>query len=404
MGKSRQAEHQALIAWLLEQTRLHAVDAVLIAGDIFDTGTPPSYARELYSDLVVRLHEAGVALLLLGGNHDSVATLRESSALLARLSTHVHPAAGEPQSHVRVLPRRAADGRPGAQPGCIVCAIPFIRPRDVVTSEFGQSAQDRQQQLLQAIKQYYQNVYEAACVQRDQIEQQTGQRLPIIATGHLTTVGASSSESVREIYVGTLDAFPTSEFPPVDYLALGHIHKPQKVGGKDHIRYSGSPIALSFDELGQQKQMLLVDLDATGLQTVTELTVPVFQPMMSVRGDLGYITEALPRIAMQAEAGQTIWLEITVATDDYLADLPARIQKLVEDLPLEVLRVRRERGQTMAQLFDNSGATLDELDPHDVFARRLEHEADMDATLRGEITQRYAQIVDAVGSDVGARP
>ena len=89
MGKSRQAEHQALIDWLLVQVDTHAVDAVLIAGDIFDTGAPPSYARELYSQLVVRLHGAGVALLLLGGNHDSVATLGESSALLACLSTTV---------------------------------------------------------------------------------------------------------------------------------------------------------------------------------------------------------------------------------------------------------------------------------------------------------------------------
>lgn len=391
MGKSRLAEHQALIAWLLTQVQKNAVDAVLIAGDIFDTGTPPSYAREMYNDLVVRLHAAGVGLLLLGGNHDSVATLRESSELLSVLSTHVYPSASAPEAHVRVLPSRVS----GAT-GCIVCAIPFIRPRDVVTSEFGQSAQDRQQQLLSAIKQYYQNVYDAACAKRDELAQQTCQRLPIIATGHLTTVGASSSESVREIYVGTLDAFPTSEFPPVDYLALGHIHKPQKVGGHEHIRYCGSPITLSFDELGQAKQMLLVDLNETGLQAVTELPVPIFQPMMSVRGDLGYIAEALPRIAAQAEAGQTIWLEITVTTDDYLADLPARIQKMVEGQPLEVLRIRRERGQTMAQLFDNSGVTLDELDPHDVFERRLGLEEGMDASLRGAITQRYQQIVDAV--------
>ena len=95
MGKSRQAEHAALIDWLLEQVDAQAVDAVLIAGDIFDTGAPPSYARELYSQLVVRLHAAGVALLLLGGNHDSVATLAESRALLACLDTTVVAAVGE---------------------------------------------------------------------------------------------------------------------------------------------------------------------------------------------------------------------------------------------------------------------------------------------------------------------
>nr|WP_226858607.1 exonuclease SbcCD subunit D C-terminal domain-containing protein [Diaphorobacter aerolatus] len=148
--------------------------------------------------------------------------------------------------------------------------------------------------------------------------------------------------------------------------------------------------------MGQQKQMLLVELDATGLRSVTELPVPIFQPMASLRGDLGHITQALPRIAEQAGEGQSVWLEITVTTDDYLADLPARIQKLVDGLPLEVLRIRRERGPAMAQLFDSSGVTLDELDPHDVFERRLSLETGMDGGLRGAITQRYLEVVRTV--------
>ena len=135
MGKSRQAEHQALIDWLLLQVDAHAVDAVLIAGDVFDTGAPPSYARELYSQLVVRLHEAGVALLLLAGNHDSVATLGESSMMLARLNATVVAAVADPASHIVVLPLRGGKG----EPGCIVCAVPFIRPRDVLQSRPGRA-------------------------------------------------------------------------------------------------------------------------------------------------------------------------------------------------------------------------------------------------------------------------
>src|SRR5574343_1295867 len=118
MGKTRQAEHQALIDWLLAAVEREAVDAVLIAGDLFDTGTPPSYARELYNQLVLRLHEAGVGLLLLGGNHDSVAVLGESRELLARLGTRVVPAAQAPAEQVHLLHKR--DGTPGA----LVCAIP----------------------------------------------------------------------------------------------------------------------------------------------------------------------------------------------------------------------------------------------------------------------------------------
>lgn len=405
MGKSRQAEHQQLIDWLVAQLDAHAVDAVLIAGDIFDTGTPPSYARELYSQLVVRLHAAGVALLLLGGNHDSVATLRESSALLEQLSARVVPAADAPANQVRVLPLRSnrhakgadANEGAGALPGCVVCAVPFIRARDVTQSAYGQSAEQKQQSLQLAIQAYYQAVHAAAEDMRGKLSAQLGRNVPLIATGHLTTVGASTSESVREIYVGALDAFPTSAFPAVDYLALGHIHRPQKVGGHEHIRYSGSPIALSFDEATQQKEVLLVDLGEAGLEAVTPLPVPVFQPLVALRGNLKSLPGAFAQVAQAARDAtpeRPVWLEVTVAEDDYLADLPARIQTMAEGLPLEVLRIRRERGNATAQLSDDAGITLDELDPLDVFARRLAHET-LEDDVRAALTERYKRVLAA---------
>jgi exonuclease SbcD len=400
MGKSRQMEHQALIDWLIVQVHEHAVDAVLIAGDIFDTGTPPSYARELYSQLVVRLHEARVALLLLGGNHDSVSTLRENSALLECLSANVVPHADAPENQIRVLPLRRADAQ--RTPGCIVCAIPFIRARDVIRSEAGRSAEDKRLQLMNSIQSYYRATFDAARELRDALSKEMGRCLPLIATGHLTTVGASSTESVREIYVGTLDAFPTTAFPPVDYLALGHIHRPQKVGGLEHIRYSGSPIPLSFDEATQQKEMLLVDLDESGLAAVTPLPVPVFQRLVTLRGNLDSLAEAFARIARDATPDRPVWLEVTVAEDDYLSDLPARIQALAEGLALEVLRIRRDRSNIAAHLSADAGITLDELDPHDVFSRRLENE-DLTDCLRQSLTERYRAIVVAACEDAACR-
>jgi DNA repair protein SbcD/Mre11 len=383
MGKSRQAEHQALIDWLLEQVDERAVDAVLIAGDIFDTGTPPSYARELYSQLVVRLHAAGVPLLLLGGNHDSVATLGESRELLARLGATVIPASGEDvAAQIVVLPQR--NGRPG----CIVCAIPFIRPRDVLHSQAGQSAEDKQVSLQQAIQRHYAAVYAAALEKRDTLPGQ----LPIVATGHLTTVGASASESVREIYVGALEAFPTSAFPPADYIALGHIHRPQKVGGLEHIRYCGSPLPLSFDEARQTKEMLLVDLDATGLKAVTPLPVPVFQGLVAVSGNLDSLRGAIGAAAAEGSSERPAWLEVTVVDDDYLADLPSRIEALTAGWPVEVLRIRRQRGNAAARLEAEVRETLDELSPHDVFARRLQQE-ELSDEIRSALDVRYRSIV-----------
>ncbi len=391
MGKSRQAEHQALIDWLLIQVDVHAVDAVLIAGDIFDTGAPPSYARELYSQLVVRLHNAGVALLLLGGNHDSVATLGESRAMLACLSTTVVAAVIDPASQVVVLPLRGGNG----EAGCIVCAVPFIRPRDVLQSQAGQSAEEKQQSMQVAIQAYYQSVSEAGRARQTALTQELGRTVPLIATGHLTTVGASSNESVREIYVGSLDAFPTAAFPPVDYIALGHIHKPQKVGGLDHIRYCGSPIPLGFDEARQQKEVLLVDLGANGLTAITALLVPRFQPLISVSGNLVALASAITVAAAEGTLDKSIWLEVTVAEDDYLSDLPARIEAMTQGLPVDVLRVRRQRGNAAVSIAGEVSETLDELSPMDVFARRLTQE-ELTPELQLALGQRYRAIVTSL--------
>ncbi len=391
MGKSRQAEHQALIGWLLEQVEAQAVDAVLIAGDIFDTGTPPSYARELYNQLVVRLNKAGVALLLLGGNHDSVATLSESRELLAHLGTTVIAATHEDTAtQLIVLPQR------NGEPGCIVCAIPFIRPRDVLQSQAGQSAEDKQLSLQTAIQEHYAAVF-AAAVERQtalaaELGPNFGRPLPIIATGHLTTVGASTSESVREIYVGALEAFPTSAFPPADYIALGHIHRPQKVGGLEHIRYCGSPLPLGFDEAKQQKEMLLVDLDSDGLKAVTVLPVPRFQALVAVSGNLASLAGAIGAAAAEGTREHPVWLEVIVSEDDYLADLTARIEVLTEGWPVEVLRVRKARGDATARLATEASETLDELSPHDVFARRLQQE-ELSVEMQLALKERYRAVV-----------
>lgn len=383
MGKTRQAEHQAFCAWLIEQVRGHEVDALLIAGDIFDTGAPPSYAREQYNRFIVELRSTGCELVVLGGNHDSVAMLGESKTLLAQLDTRVIPGVCEDLAE-QLLVLKKRDGTPGA----LLCGIPFIRPRDVLQSQAGQSAQDKQLSLQQAIQQHYQALYALAEARRAEL----GGELPIIASGHLTTVGASASESVREIYVGSLEAFPTSAFPPAAYIALGHIHRPQKVGGLEHIRYCGSPLPLSFDEARQQKEVLLVELDGNGLRSVTALPVPRFQPLLSVRGSLKELEQAIAEAAQQGSSELPVWLEVQVSSDDYLSDLQQRIAALCEGLPVEVLRIRRERGNAVAALQGQAKETLDELSVEEVFAQRLSSET-LDAAQQAPLLALYRRVV-----------
>lgn len=384
IGKTRLAEHQGFLAWLLDQVREQEVDAVVVAGDIFDTGTPPSYARELYHQFVSQLHDTGATLVVLGGNHDSVATLGESRTVLRKLGAEVVPAvAALTDDQVLVLNDR--QGRPGA----VLCAIPFIRARDVLLSEAGQSAEEKRGGLEQAIRDHYHALYAAAVARREALRL----TLPIVATGHLTTVGASSSESVREIYVGTLEAFPTTAFPPADYIALGHIHRPQRVGGHEHIRYCGSPLPLSFDEVGQAKEVLLVELDEHGLRAVTPLTVPRLQQLASVRGSLEELPALLAAAAAPATPERPAWVEVVVAHDDYLSDLQPRVQAMAEGLPLEVLRIRRLREEATPGLRGTALETLDELNPQEVFSRRLAVET-LDEAMRVALEERYRGILD----------
>lgn len=381
-SKSRAAEHSAFLDWLLTSAQAHEVDAIIVAGDIFDTGSPPSYARELYNRFVVQLQQTGCQLVVLAGNHDSVATLNESRDILAFLKTTVVASAGHAPF---ILPQR--DGTPGA----IFCPVPFLRPRELVTSQAGHSGGEKQQLLLNAISDYYQQQYEAACALR-------GDRpLPIVASGHLTTVGASKSDAVRDIYIGTLEAFPASHFPPVDYVALGHIHRAQKIGGSDHIRYSGSPIALSFDETGKSKSVNLVTFSDGHLAEVLPLTVPVTQPLAVLKGDFSSISEQLTQWR-DAPQEPVVWLDIEITSDEYLHDIQRKIQAQTEDLPVEVLLVRRSRAQRERILAGERRETLSELQVEEVFERRLAQET-LEEAQRLRLTQLFNEMLHSLNGE-----
>lgn len=387
--KSRAAEHQAFLDWLLVQAEEQQVDAIIVAGDIFDTGSPPSYARELYNRFVVRLQQTQCQLVILGGNHDSVTTLNESRELLACLNTRVIAAASDdPREQVLLLKTR--DGQPGA----LLCAIPYLRPRDITTSKAGQSGQEKQQTLLEAITRHYQQCWQEALAQREAM----CLPLPIIATGHLTTMGVTKSDAVRDIYIGTLDAFPAQAFPPADYIALGHIHRAQRIASTEHIRYSGSPIPLSFDELGKEKSVFLVDFANGRLSSVQPLNIPLFQPMQMIKGSLEEIENQLAEIRPR-EDGKTVWLDIEIVTGAWLNDLQRRIQEMTLDLPVEVVLLRRSREQREQVIERQNNETLSELSVEDVFTRRLAMETDEEPERLARATRLFSQTLAEIDDE-----
>ncbi|TCW19053.1 exonuclease subunit SbcD [Vibrio crassostreae] len=395
-NKSRKNEHERFLQWLLEQVTEHDIDAIIVAGDIFDTSTPPSYAREMYNKFVVDSNKIGCQLVLLGGNHDSVSVLKETQQLLKYMGADVIPNTNEDHA-TQVVELKGKNGDVEA----LVCAIPFIRPRDVLTSQAGVTGVARQKQLGDAIKQHYQSVYDAAVEKRATFE--NSEHMPIIATGHLTAMGVQQSDSVRDIYVGNLDGFAADGFPDADYIALGHIHRPQVVAKREYIRYCGSPIPLSFDELKSQKQVCVVEF-VEGVRTISQLAVPTFQPLAEIKGDLSEIESQLNQyIGLDGEL--SVWLSIEVQAQDYLSDLQERMRTLTEGLNVEVLQLRRARERRNQALEQESAETLSELSPMDVFSKRIaleEFATDSEKARLERMTMKFKQVMVEVSESAQA--
>ena len=388
-GKKRYAEFDAFLDWLAHTLRRNDVDVLLVAGDVFDTSTPSNRAQEQYYRFLRRV--AGSAcrhVVIIAGNHDSPSFLNAPRELLKVLDVHVVGNVTEAPEHEVLVLRDARD-----EPELIVCAVPYLRDRDIRVAEAGESYADKERKLLEGIRAHYAAV--AALAQKEKAA--LGADVPMVAMGHLFAAGGQTIEGdgVRELYVGSLvhisaDIFPAS----FDYVALGHLHVAQKVGGVERIRYSGSPLPMGFGEAGQHKSVCVLEFD--GLEpTLQLLDVPRFQELERIEGNWERISERIRELAAaQAQA----WLEITYTGEEIITDLRERLDVLMEDAPMEVLRLRNNRVVERALRAEHPAETLDNLDATEVFERCLDaHE--VPEQQKPELLRAYQEILTCVYED-----
>lgn len=260
-GKPRYDEFKQFLDWQLQTLREQKVDVLLIAGDIFDTTAPSNQAQNLYYDFLSQVcHTDCRHVIIVAGNHDSASFLEAPKQLLKAFNIHIIGSMSDtPTDEVITLSDKAG------QPELIVMAVPYLRDRDVRTVGHGERLDDKERKLAQGIKAHYAQIADIAIAQQAQLKAKYKRSIPIVATGHLFTVGGQTMEGdgVRDLYVGSLGSIGAEIFhPQIDYVALGHLHIPQAVGGQPHIRYAGSPIAMGFGESRQQKQVHLLRFDA----------------------------------------------------------------------------------------------------------------------------------------------
>ena len=260
-GRMRYDEFEAFLNWLQDAISTQQVDVLIVAGDIFDTMTPSNRAQALYYEFLGRVSKSCCQhIVIVAGNHDSPTFLDAPSNVLKFLNVHVIGTACEDLND-EVLVLDDADGTPH----CIIAAVPYLRDRDVRSSSAGESADSKDANVIKGIRAHYDEVASIAKAKQTELTKSHQRHIPIIATGHLFAAGGTTTEDdgVRELYVGSLGKISADMFDEsFDYVALGHLHVPQRVGGRESIRYSGSPIAMGFGEAKQQKQVLLVQFGA----------------------------------------------------------------------------------------------------------------------------------------------
>ncbi|MDR3171861.1 MAG: exonuclease SbcCD subunit D C-terminal domain-containing protein [Treponema sp.] len=360
-GKKRYEEFAAFLDWLVETMQQNQVDVLLVAGDVFDTSTPSNRAQELYYRFLCRVTASPCRhVVIIAGNHDSPSLLNAPREILRALNVYVVGNATTSEEEVLVL----ADAQ-GA-PELIVCAVPYLRDRDIRFAEAGESPEDKEHKLVEGIRDHYAEVAALAEQKRKNI----GTRIPVVALGHLFTAGGQTVEGdgVRELYVGSLAHINAGIFPEnLDYLALGHLHVPQKVGGSETRRYSGSPLPMGFGEAAQHKSLCLVECIGTHA-AVRLVPVPVFQQLERITGNWEAISLRIRELSAQ---GSDAWLDVVYEGSEVIGDLRERLEAALAGSNLEVLRVKNN--QLAQQVLEQSreGETLEDLHELDVFERCL---------------------------------
>ncbi len=298
--RDRTPEHRAALAWLLDTIEEEQIDVLIVAGDVFDVTNPSNQARELYYEFLGQLAQTRcLAAVIVGGNHDSPAMLDAPREVLRSLNLHVVGAARtQVQEQVIKIAHPGGDG-----PGLIIAAVPYLRERDIRKAKFGETSAERLTGLQEGISGHYRAVAEAAIAQRQNPE------TPIIATGHLFAGGASDHpEKNSYIYQADEHNIEGGQFPEVfDYVALGHIHRAQRVGGQEHIRYCGSLVPLTFVEGQQVRSVRIVDIGKAGEPTSSRpLNVPYFRTLLRLNAELDEVKQALRTAAVAHQAQSTL--------------------------------------------------------------------------------------------------
>lgn len=389
-GQKRYEQFEAFLDWLLKVIEEENVDTLLICGDIFDTTLPSNRSQRLYYNFLSK--NTASHTIIIGGNHDSPTFLEASKELLQAMNiTVIGSARNDPEQEVITLYNEKGKAE------AIIAAVPYLRDKDIRLVESGESADEKNRKITSGIREHYEQVCTIALNTREELMKNSGSYIPIIATGHLFTAGGKTTEDdgVRDLYVGSLAHINEQSFPDcIDYLALGHLHISQMVGGKEHFRYSGSPIPMGFGEADQTKKINIVSFEDSAMN-IEQLSIPSFRKLLKIDGSLDEITQKIAEAAIDSPEA---WIEIEYTKGEMIPDLREKIEEIMKNTSLSLLRIKNRVTMNRYLQQSQKAETLDELDVNEVFERLL-HTTGFDEEEKKELRDSFKEIIISMQED-----
>lgn len=366
-NQSRVPEFRKAFDFLAKLVKKEAVEAVLVSGDVFDTGTPSSESEALYYTFLRDLHQAGCRqVVIIAGNHDSPAQLKAPGDLLQLMGIHVVAQIDREDPASEVIPL----GDP-EHPAAYICAVPYLRPYEVRTEipPEGENAEDRDEAVRRGIREHYRKIYDLATAQRKDSS------APILGMGHLYAQGSTlgtckdhepQAGNVQDVSLeGLADGFA--------YLALGHIHRPQALNGHGNWRYAGSLLPMNFRE-EEQYETQVVLLDTADLSAPRPIPLPreCFHKMVCLKGTLEELQNSLKDLRKEC-GGEDLWVKVVCTRRPEITGWNAALLKDVEDSPVQILETElREESKTTADGAEEAPLSLADMTPEQLFRKYLE--------------------------------
>ncbi|APG59034.1 exonuclease SbcCD subunit D C-terminal domain-containing protein [Christiangramia salexigens] len=377
-------DFELFIDWLQELIQSKGIEVLLISGDIFDLANPSSEARGQYYRALIKLQKLNCKIIATGGNHDSPAMLDAPKEILKALDMEV--IGGLPENlEDCIIPIKNQKG----ELQMLIAAIPYLRDTDLRSGAGASSYEDRIEAIRDGIKQIFNSAAD--------ICEKKYPGIPVLAMGHLYTAGTETSDSERDIQIGNQAAFQAAQFGEYfKYIALGHIHKPQRVNANIPVFYSGSPIPLSFSERKDDKRILLIDTDSSW--EPESIPVPHFRKLMKLNGSLEELRAKLE--ALEHHETLNSLIEIELLEDQYDAQKIYNLDQLVNNFNKPGFEIVKQRAQFRSQLkgaaelYDET-QHLEDLKPRDVF-RELISPHEYSEEDKNEILSAFDEILEEV--------